>query len=50
MNQCDICEEMGMKDCMNCTLGNPCLGCQDYDKANHICTSNGACGEERRDE
>ena len=32
MNQCDICEEMGCKDCMNCYLGNPCLGCEDYDK------------------
>ena len=44
MNQCDICEEIGCKDCMNCYLGNPCINCDDYDKQTHICKSNGACG------
>lgn len=39
-----------MKDCMNCYLGNPCLGCQDYDKNTNTCTSNGACGDDNRKE
>lgn len=46
MHQCDICEEMGCKDCENCYLGNPCIGCTDYDERNHTCRSNGACGGE----
>lgn len=41
---CDFCEDM---DCMNCDLGNPCLGCKDYDKEKQDCTSNGACGERK---
>lgn len=45
MDRCDICEEMGLKDCMNCEFGNPCLGCPDYNEKNYTCTSNGACGE-----
>lgn len=51
MNQCDVCEEMGCKDCQNCYLGNPCLGCKDYDSLTHQCISNGACADvEREDE
>ena len=46
MNQCDICEEMGCKDCMHCELGNPCLNCKDYNEQADICTSNGGCGAE----
>ena len=45
MNQCDICEEMGCKDCRYCSLGNPCLGCEEYDIEHDKCTSNGGCGE-----
>ena len=44
MNQCDICEEMGLKDCLHCYLGNPCIGCTEYDEKNDICKSNGGCG------
>lgn len=40
---CDLCEERGEKDCKNCYLGNPCIGCGDYDKKLCRCTSNGAC-------
>lgn len=50
MEQCDICEEMGCKDCMNCPLGNPCLDCQDYDREKDICKSNGGCAERRQDD
>lgn len=29
MTQCEICAEMGCSDnCENCSLGNPCLGCE----------------------
>ena len=28
MNPCELCEEYG---CHNCALGNPCIGCADYD-------------------
>lgn len=45
MSQCDICEEMGCKDCKHCSLGNPCLGCVDYDEDNDTCKSNGGCAE-----
>ena len=45
MNQCDICREMGTDDCKSCHLGNPCLGCTDYDEVKDCCTSNGACNE-----
>ena len=47
MNQCDICEEMGCKDCMHCELGNPCLDCDDYDERTDKCTSNGGCEDWR---
>ena len=42
---CDICEEMGTKDCRRCYLGNPCLGCPDYNFDGDICTSDGACAQ-----
>ena len=45
MSQCDICEEMGVNDCKHCSLGNPCLGCVDYDEYNDTCKSNGGCAE-----
>lgn len=45
MSQCDICEEMGVNDCKHCSLGNPCLGCVDYDEENDTCKSNGGCAE-----
>ena len=44
MNTCETCAEMGCKDCMNCELGNPCIGCTDYNKETHTCSSNGGCG------
>ena len=46
MNLCEICMEMGQDDCENCYLGNPCIGCDDYDEVKHTCKSDGACGEE----
>lgn len=49
MNQCDICEEMGMNDCMHCYLGNPCWGCDDYIEMGE-CKSNGGCGQKQHDE
>jgi len=45
MTQCDICEEIGCKDCQNCYLGNPCIGCSDYLPPNG-CKSNGGCGKD----
>ena len=45
MDVCLKCEEMGLKDCANCTLGNPCLDCKDYDWKAKKCKSNGGCGE-----
>lgn len=50
MTQCEICEEMGGNDCMRCPLGNPCLGCDDYDEEYETCMSLGGCGERREDE
>lgn len=47
MYPCDYCEE---RDCLDCTLGNPCLGCDDYDRKNDRCTSNGACGRDEAEE
>lgn len=36
MTQCDICAEMGNSDnCQNCSLGNPCLGCEHDGKDCH---------------
>lgn len=45
MNQCEICEEMGCKHCEHCSIGNPCLGCSDYDDDNDICISDVGCGK-----
>lgn len=41
---CDICIELGMDNCVNCELGNPCLGCKDYDEEATTCKSEGGCG------
>lgn len=43
MSICDRCEEYGACDCQHCDLGNPCIGCTDYDEASDTCRSNGAC-------
>ena len=40
---CELCEEFGDHDCKFCNLGNPCIGCTDYDLVNDYCKSNGAC-------
>ena len=45
--QCETCEEMGYKDCINCYLGNPCLTCEDYDRQNDVCKSSGGCANTR---
>lgn len=45
MTQCEICEEMESSDCKYCSLGNPCLNCEDYDVENDTCKSNGGCAE-----
>lgn len=44
----DICERCEDRDCEVCGLGNPCLGCEDYDANLKTCTSHGACGERRK--
>lgn len=43
---CDDCIDL---DCMMCYLGNPCLGCEDYDTTEQKCTSDGACGKKREE-
>ena len=45
---CFQCADLGDDDCMMCPLGNPCLGCEDYDQINHVCKSNGGCAPERK--
>ena len=40
-NVCDWCED---RDCMYCSWGNPCLGCEDWDTEHQLCLSNGGCG------
>lgn len=47
MEPCDVCRETGNDDCMNCSWGNPCLDCDDYDRRTHDCKSEGACGWEK---
>ena len=47
---CFQCADLGDDDCKMCPLGNPCLNCEDYDKVNDICKSNGGCAQERRTE
>ena len=37
MNICEICKEYRGNDCKCCQLGNPCLGCADYDIDNDMC-------------
>ena len=48
MTQCEMCEEMGNHDCKYCSLGNPCLGCKDYDAENDKCKSDGGCADTER--
>ena len=43
-NLCDFCEE---RNCALCSIGNPCLGCEDYKEGK--CTSNGGCGTEKQE-
>lgn len=45
---CYQCADLGDDDCKMCPLGNPCLGCEDYDQINHVCKSNGGCTPEKR--
>lgn len=45
---CFQCADLGDEDCKMCPLGNPCLNCEDYDKVNDICKSNGGCAQERK--
>ncbi len=45
MDPCELCEEYGDQDCKHCYLGNPCIGCDDYDYVNDTCKSSGACGD-----
>ena len=45
MHLCDICREAGQEDCIHCSMGNPCLGCSDYDEEKDECRSDGACAE-----
>lgn len=45
MFTCDYCQEVGECDCHHCYLGNPCIGCEDYDQEKDACKSNGGCGE-----
>ena len=35
-NICEYCEE---HNCMHCYLGNPCIGCMDYDEDTDTCKS-----------
>ena len=46
MYVCDICED---RLCIDCTFGNPCLGCPDYDRTKDECKSNGACASAREE-
>ena len=48
MDACELCKEYGDHDCKRCNLGNPCIGCADYDMWNDICKSNGACGSSHK--
>lgn len=45
MHLCDICRETGQENCIHCSMGNPCLGCSDYDEEKDKCRSDGACAE-----
>lgn len=49
MDACELCygyEDLDCKyRCKYCYLGNPCIGCADYDIENDTCTSEGACGD-----
>ena len=40
---CDECENWGVDVCKLCYLGNPCLGCEDYDEEKDTCKSKGGC-------
>lgn len=49
MTQCEMRQEMGDYDCKYCSLGNPCLGCADYDPEEDCCTSNGGCYDAKKE-
>ena len=44
---CLCCES---PNCIACSYGNSCLGCEDYDRENDTCRSNGGCGGETKEE
>lgn len=46
MIPCDMCREWGECDCKFCSIGNPCLDCDDYDAENDECKSHGGCAGE----
>lgn len=46
MYVCDICEE---RSCKDCSFGNPCLGCPDYDRTKDDCKSNGGCASAEKE-
>lgn len=54
MNPCEIFYGHEAVDCpyscRYCALGNPCIGCDDYDIENDTCTSEGACGAKMDEE
>ena len=51
MEIADICEYICEEhNCMNCYLGNPCIGCADYDEDTDTCKSDGGCGKDRADD
>ena len=35
MDVCEICEEVGERDCYHCDLGNPCIECAVHDCVNY---------------
>ena len=45
MDQCERCREQGADLCEICYLGNPCYGCEDYDRETKDCKSKGGCAD-----
>lgn len=49
MDVCEYCElVLGAtnRDCKNCYIGNPCLGCEHYENARNDCCGQCYYGEE----